>query len=58
MMVPIDDFALGHWMKSTLHMINHIPQHRSRIPVWDAINLHVRERLIEVGLGTANLYLY
>ena len=56
MLVPTDDFALGHWMKSTLHIINHAPQHRSKISVWNAINLHVRKRLIEVGLGTDNLY--
>ncbi|XP_065217856.1 uncharacterized protein LOC135843772 [Planococcus citri] len=47
-LVPMEDFALGHWMKTTLHIINYIPLSVSKIPLWKAINSHVNARLIKL----------
>ena len=49
MLAPIEDFALGHWMKPTLHIMNHGLQQRSKVSLWNAINSHVHDRLIAVG---------
>ena len=51
MLVPIEDFALGHWKKTTLNIVNHKPQHKSKVSLWNAVNSHIRSRLIDVSLG-------
>ncbi|XP_065219056.1 uncharacterized protein LOC135844670 [Planococcus citri] len=47
-LVPKEDFALGHWIKTTLHIINYSLQHKSKVHLWELINSHIRFRLIKL----------
>ena len=56
MLAPSEDFALDHWKKTTFHMINYAPQHKSKVAVWNAINSYVHSKSIQVRIRTKNTF--
>ena len=54
-LVPTEDFALRHWMITTFHMINYAPQHKSKVSLWNAINSHVHDRIVQAQVGEIHL---